>query len=428
MTFKKCLPAALLSCSVGVAVSATAATVDMGDAGKLELKADAFVKTYHLDKGEGTSGSEHGAQSRVRLTMNMINDAGWSINTRFSGFYDWAGDRRHTTGAGSNYTSGNNIDSLSLDLAYLEYRGIDSWLFRIGRQEATWGYGFLASDDRRDRIAIMKTKVLDTGWIRWLGVYDLRFADEHTERENPYGGEFTGDLNMYLLGAVGEYNSLKWGILGLYFDGEQATYPNLPNAYMINDSYIVSPYFLKTMDQFSFKGGANFIFSDANNDAPKYSWGNDSWSALFEGSYQATPKFQLQGQVATFADGGIVGRGWDSYSMLINNSPRNELNPVSGNDGFFGGFGNRGNYSNSAKDGLLYGLRANWNTTERLKLTFAVGQMDVDFNAHSKESTFYDIKALYQFNPTNTLEVRAGHADGDLDDTAVMTTLRVNFG
>ncbi len=424
MTFKKCLPALALSCSVGVAASATAATVDMGDVGKLELQADAFVKAYHLDNGEGSSGSTHGAQSRVRLTMNMINDADWSINTRLLGFYDWAGDRRHSGGAGSNYDDDANSDSLSLDLAYLEYKGIDSWLFRIGRQEANWGYGFNITDDRRDRVLAMKTVVLDSGWMGLLGIYDLRFAEEHSE--SPLTASSTGNLDMYTLAAIGNYSGLDWGVLWAYFDGEDATFPEVSNAYSIHHFHNISPYFAKTVGQASFKGAANFIFSDANDDSPEHFWGNDSWSAFVEGGYQITPEFQLQGQVAAFADGGLVGRGWDSYSMLINNSPRNDINPTS--TAFFGGLGNYFDYSFTAEEGLLYGLRANWDATEQLKLTFAVGRMDVDYNASSEESTFYDIKALYQFNPRNSVEVRAGHADSDIDDTAIMTTFTVNFG
>lgn len=424
MIFKKCLPAIALSCSVGVAASATAAMVDMGDVGKLEIKADAFVKGYHLDEGEGSSGSTHGAQSRVRLTMNMINDADWSINTRFLGFYDWAGDRRHSGGSGSNYSDDANSDSLSLDLAYLEYKGIDSWLFRIGRQEANWGHGFNITDDRRDRILAMKTKILDSGWIGLLGIYDLRFAKEHSE--NTLATFSEGNLDMYTLAAIGNYSGLDWGVLWAYFDGEKATFPQVPNPYFIHNFHNISPYFEKTMDQLSFKGAANLILSDANDDGPAYFWGNNSWSVFVEGGYQITPEFQLQAQVAGFGDGGLVGRGWDSYSMLINNSSRNDVNPVS--TGYFGGFGDYANNTISAEDGLLYGLRANWNATDQLQFTFAVGQMDMDFNGSSQESTFYDIKALYQFNPTNTLEVRAAHADNDLDDTAIMTSLRVNFG
>ncbi len=421
MTFKKCLPAVVLSCSVGLATSATAAMVDMGDVGKLELKADAFVKGYHLDKGEDTNGSEHGAQSRVRLTMNMTNEADWSINTRFLGYYDWAGDRRHSGGSGSNYSDDSNSDSLSLDLAYLEYKGIDSWLFRIGRQEANWGHGFNITDDRRDRILAMKTKVLDSGWIGLLGIYDLRFAKEHSE--NALAASSDGNLDMYTLAAIGNYSGLDWGVLWAYFDGEDAA---VPNPYFIHNFHNISPYFSKTMDQLSFKGAVNLILSDANDDNPDHFWGNNSWSVFVESGYQITPEFQLQGQVAAFGDGGLVGRGWDSYSMLINSSSRNDVNPVS--TGYFGGFGDYADYAISGEDGLLYGLRANWNATEQLQFTFAVGRMDIDYNAKSEESTFYDIKALYQFTPTNTLELRAGHADNDLDDTAVMTTLRINFG
>ena len=441
-----------LACSMGLmSTAAQAVMVDFADVGKLEFKADAFVKGYHLDNGIGNYNPankpvENGAQSRVRLTMNMYNDTGWAIKTRMLGFYDWSGDRRHSGGSGTDYASGENVDSLTLDEAYLEYSGIDSWLFRVGRQEANWGYGFNITDDRRDRLFAMKTFMLDTGYVGVLGIYDLRFDDDFSE--NSLTEVSKGDLGMYTIAAIGNYSGLDWGILWAYFDGESAPdYPNeVSNPYATDYFHNISPYFGKTFGNFSIKGAGNLILSDANKEAnipgsQPYFWGNDSWSAFLETGYQFTPKFQLQAQIAGIGDGGLVGRGWDSYSVLINSSPRNEINPV--RTEFFGGLGNYNpnGLGNGGKDGLLYGLRANLNLSEQLKLTFAVGRMDMDnYNADkaagtigtyfrdNTSGTFYDMKAVYEFSKGNSVEVRAGHADGDIDDTAVLTTLRVSFG
>ncbi|WP_227490307.1 DUF1302 domain-containing protein [Shewanella benthica] len=429
-----------LACSLGMMSSALyAATVELDDVGKIEFKADAYVKAYNVDNGEGnfnTGENVKGAQSRARFTLNLTNETGWSINTRMLGFYDWAGDRRHSGGAGSDYTSDENIDSLSLDLAYLQYKGDDGWLFRFGRQEASWGYGFNIMDDRRDRALAMKTIMTDGGYVGLIGLYDLRFSEDFSQ--NSLTTLSTGDLHMYALAAIGNQSGWDWGMLWAYFDGESA--PDFPsevsNPYFIDYFHNISPYLGKTIGDFSFKTSANINLSDANDEQANYFWGNDSWAAFLEAGYQITPEFQLQVQIAAIGDGGQVGRGWDSYSMLINSSPRNEINPT--RTEFFGGLGNFN--GNTGKDGTIYGLRANWNPSDELKFTFAMGRMELDlYNADKHDTlpdyyrdttygTFYDVKALYQFSPGNSIEVRAGHADEDIDDTAVMTTLRVSFG
>jgi hypothetical protein len=429
-----------LACSLGlVSMASHATSFEIDNVGKIDFKADAFVKGYNVDNGEGnfnTGENVNGAQSQTRFTLNLANETGWSINTRMLGFYDWAGDRRHSGGSGSDYISGDNVDSLSLDLAYLQYKGDDGWLFRVGRQEASWAYGFNIQDDRRDRILAMKTIMTDGGYVGLIALYDLRFSKDFSQ--NSATPLSTGDLDMYTIAAIGNQNGLDWGILWGYFDGESVSdFPNeIPNAYYIDNFHNISPYLGKTIGNFSFKGAANINLSDASDEQAIYFWGNNSWAAFLEAGYQITPEFQLQAQIASIADGGQVGRGWDSYSMLINNSPRNEINPT--RTEFFGGLGNFN--GNTGEDGTIYGLRANWNLSDELKFTFAVGRMELDlYNAdkndtlpeyyrESTNGTFYDVKALYQFSPNNTIELRAGHADEDIDDTAVMTTIRISFG
>lgn len=425
MKFNKVHTQVLAAIIAGAAsFSSMAHKVDIDDIGTLEFKADAFIKGYHLDNDSNSeaveSSQKKGAQSRVRLTANMYGQDGWAIKTRWLGYYDWKGDRRQNGGSGSDFESGDNVDSVSMDVAYLEYTGSDGWLFRAGRQEANWAYGFNISDDRRDRIMLMKTINTSGGYFALLGLYDLRFSQQNADTNNVYNG----DLSMYTIGGIGNHKGLDYGLLWAYFDGEGYGDGKGPNPYSIKSFHNISGYFGKTFDKFSTKGAFNVIQSSADDEINKYIWGNDSWSAFVETGYQLTDSWQVQGQAAMFADGGLVGRGWDSYSMLINNSPRNEENPVM--TGFFGGIGAQ---PAGQKDGNLFGLRANWTASEDLSFTVAAGQVDMDSNANtSTKSTFYDAKAVYQFSKSSSVELRAGHADGDLKDTAVMTTIRVNFG
>lgn len=411
-----------LACCIGLsAFGAQAHKADLGDSGTLEFKAAAFVKGYYLDDQSVSKSAtdSQGAQSRVRLTLNMANTDGWAINTRWLAAYDWAGDRRESGGAGTNVKSGDNVDSVSLDTGYLQYSGAESWLFRVGRQEANWAYNFNIIDDRRDRLLAMKSIPTSAGYVSLLGIYDLRFAEEQQATPDLY----TDNLNMYALAAIGKHNGLDWGMLWAYFDGASSEDGSYPNPYLIDNFHNISPYFSKQLGKFSVKGAANLILSDADDAQAKYIWGDDSWSAFIETGYQIKPRLQVQAQVAAISDGGLVGRGWDSYSMLINNSPRNEASPISTT--FFGGLGA---HPAGAEDGTIYGARANWQASKDWLVTVAAGQMDLDYNAGtSAETTFFDAKATYQFSKKTSVELRAGHADGDVDDTAVLTTLRVSF-
>ncbi len=68
------------------------------------------------------------------------------------------------------------------------------------------GLCFNITDDRRDRILAMKTMMLDSGYVGFLGIYDLRFAEDFSTA-SAGSKEFTGDLSMYSLAAIGNYKA-----------------------------------------------------------------------------------------------------------------------------------------------------------------------------------------------------------------------------
>ncbi len=424
MTLKyRLATAAICACSM----SANAATINMGDTGKLEVKADAFAKIYHNDGAGRNAFSfpyDKGAQSRFRLGLSLSNDSDWSLHTRLLGFYNWAGDRRQSTGAGSNYSSDLNSDSLSLDLAFIEYTGIDTWSIRVGRQAATWGYGFTIADDRRDRILARQITPLDKGFLGFMAIYDLRFSTDHYDASALHqntGNNYSDDLHGINVLMFGKYDGLDWGVNATYMNGADSVAKPITNPYGIEDFYLLAPYASKTFDKISLKGAANIMFSNSDDDGITNAWGNNSLAAFVEAGYQFTPEFQLQAQVGAFVDGGMVGRSWDSYSLLLNNNPRNNNNPAF--VGQFGGFGKI-----SYETGQLYAVRANWNSSEKLKFTFAAGQMNMEgWTGSEIETTFYDVKALYMFDANHSIELRAGHADGDVDATSFLTTVKVSF-
>ncbi|ROV57486.1 hypothetical protein EGH82_22855 [Vibrio ponticus] len=398
------------------------AIIELGDEAKLDWGIDAYVRAHAIDPSDAES--ENGYSSRFRLTTNFILQDGWSINTRWQGYYDWSGDRRHSGGAGTNYTDGSNADGLSIDLGFVQYAN-DGLVLRAGRQRADWAYGFNIENDRRDRMLAMQTYGYGEGNnISVLGIYDLRFAeDEHQSNFDVYE-----DVHMYALAAVGSHSQLDWGMLWAYFYGGSENIGDASQSipqqgYGIDYFHNISPFFSLSLNQLTFKGAANVILSDSTQKNGYHTtWGNDGYAGFLEISYQLTPSIALQAQGIGFIDGGLVGRGFDTYSGLINNSDRNNPSPISRQ--FFGGLGHENN------DGQIYAARINWQASDKWNLQLAGGQMTIDNELGSNknlEATFADIKAQYQWSKYTDFTLQTSWANDDIDDLAAMAQINIRY-
>lgn len=398
------------------------AVVELNEQAKLDWGVDAYVRAHAIDPSNAES--ENGYSSRFRLTTNLILEDGWSINTRWQGYYDWSGDRRHSGGAGTNYTDGSNADGLSIDLGFVQYAQ-DGLLLRAGRQRADWAYGFNIQNDRRDRLLVMQSYGYgEANNVSLIGIYDLRFAEDELDSSI----DVYDDVHMYALAAVGKHNALDWGMLWAYFDGGAQNIgdasQNIPQqGYGIDYFHNISPFFTLSFDKLALKGAANIILSDSTEKNGYHTtWGSDGYAGFLEASYQLTSNVQIQAQGTGFVDGGLVGRGFDTYSGLINNSDRNNPSPISRQ--FFGGLGHENN------DGHIYAARVNWQVNDKWQLQFAGGQMSIDNELGSQkdiEATFADIKAQYQWSKYTDFSLQTSWANDDIDDLAAMAQINIRY-
>lgn len=396
--------------------------VELNDDIKLDWGMDAYVRAHAIEPNDGSS--ENGYTSRFRVKANLMLNDGWSINTRLQAYYDWAGDRRHSGGAGNNFTDDANVDGLSVDLGFVQYAD-DGLLLRAGRQRADWAYGFNISNDRRDRLLAMQSYGYgESDSVSLLGIYDLRFA------ESEYESDFDvyKDVHMYALAAVGKHGVLDWGMLWAYFEGGDQNIGNpaidMPQAgYGIDYFHNISPYFTVQIDDFSLRGAANVILSDSTNQLGYHTtWGSDGFAGFVEANYQLTESLKIQAQGVGFVDGGLVGRGFDTYSGLINNNDRNDPSPISRQ--FFGGLGHEGN------DGSIYAARLDWQYSSDLNIKLAGGVMDIENNLGSQtdlQSTFVDLSTRYQWSEYTDFTVQMSWADEDIDDFAVMGQINIRY-
>ncbi|MDD1781282.1 hypothetical protein LRP49_08685 [Enterovibrio sp. ZSDZ35] len=402
--------------------SASSAVTDINQDVSIDWGMDAYLQAFSVTPDAGEN--QHGYTSRFKMTANLLLDDGWSINTRWQAYYDWSGDRRHSGGSGTNFTDGENADGLSLDLGYLQYAAND-WIFRAGRQRADWGYGFNIENDRRDRLLAMKSLSYgQSNSVSVLGIYDLRFAEK--ELDTTY--DVYDDVHMYALAAVGKHGIVDWGMLWAYFDGGANNIGDpsqgIPQqGYGIDYFHNVSPFLTVNLDALQLRSGVNIILSDSNETRGKYTtWGDDSLAGFIEASYSITPNVTVQAQGIGYVDGGLVGRGFDTYSGLINNSDRNDPSPIARQ--YFGGLGHEGN------DGQIYAARLDWQMDDALNIKVAAGHMSISNhlgNGQDTEAQFVDAKALYAWSKHTNIGMQVSWANEDIDDLAVMARINIRY-
>ncbi len=404
------------------AFTASASTIQLNDDIKLDWGMDAYVRSHVIDPSEGDT--THGFTSRFRLKTDLLLNDGWSIHTRMQAYYDWAGDRRHSGSPGTNYTSDDNVDGLSVDLGFVQYSN-DGFLLRAGRQRADWAYGFNINNDRRDRFLAMQSYGYgQDNNVSLIGIYDLRFAED--QHESDY--DIYDDVDMYALAAMGKHGILDWGMLWAYFHGDKDNAGNsslgIPQVgYGIDYFHNISPFFTLDLNPIELKGAVNVILSDSTEENGYHTtWGKDGIAGFLEVTYKLSSEIKLQAQAVSFADGGLIGRGFDTYSGLINNSDRNNPSPIYSQ--FFGGLGHEDN------DGEIYAARVDWQLSDDWNIKLAGGHMSIDnvLGSHNDiKSTFADVKTQYKWSKYTDFEVQVSWADQDIDAVAAMAVVNIKY-
>jgi hypothetical protein len=346
---KKQIMALAAAAAVSLPMAASAADVTWGG----EYSATGYVT-------ETTATTENAGfyqTLKVKPTFKLDNNI--SLVTSITLYEaNWLGDHRLAGGAGSN--AGDGSENISLDLGYLQMP-LAGGTLRVGRQEANWGHNLTITEDGRDRVLYMKR----IGGVTTLAVYDKR-------QEGAINDDGDQDGDMYAVGAIGMASGWMWGILADYWDGKApydyaGTTPALnPGGYVLEDLLGIHPFISGKAGPVGIKAAANYL--TGNGDGLGL-WSNDSLS-MFVRAEMEMGALKLEGQVLYVMDGGLVDTGFDTFSSMISNAPRNTRNVMN--------LRNMGGLGGDDDDQTLVAVRATFAMNDSLKLIGAFGSADAE--------------------------------------------------
>ena len=383
----------------------------------IHLGADYRIRGAIREKGTDPEKDDYAAyDQRLRIMADYIDDSGVALKTRVY-LYDnnWQGDRRSSGGAGSDISSGE--DNIALDYGFLEIP-YKTFNFRIGRQVANWAWNFVTDDDRRDRMLLSKSfKQTAVGNLTVLAMYDKRQEGATEVRRD--------DGDMVAIATVTQTGDWVWGLLLDYWHG-WADYvspdPDGKNGYVLDDLWSFSPTLQGTLFGVDISWAAHYMDGNGRGDgkleAGQGYWANKSFSTFLRLGYDLDfLKVEAQGYYNK--NGALVGTGWDTFSCVISNSPRNDPNPIVLSK--VGGLG----YDDD--DQWLVAGRLSGRFWKRFGWSVAAGYVDTRNddpdpvnggldNLYNLKEMFYDVQGSWDFLNTLQLVGKFGYITGDEED------------
>lgn len=369
---------------------------------KLNFSGDAYVRGYFLN---GTGPDHTQAFDHLfRLNVDAKPDEFLTIKTGLVlAAENWEGDTHAaiptgTAVGGTNEDTTGRGNAVHLDHAFIEYNK-EGWITGVGRQAVTSPGSFLTSDDRRDRVQVLK--VMKNYDLLAL-VYDKR--SEGTLNNN------RDDLNMYSVNYYGATTLFKYALQTGIWRAKTATAFSLDN-----------------IKQFTPQLNATILGVEANL---YYTilWGGTS---LYKNDHHAAALrltkdlevVKLDYQSVLTKRGGLIAGGFDSLSSVINNSPdHNQSNIKLRTIGFGLGV--------TKKDESLHMLKVSKALTSDLTLSLGAGLARVLTAAAGntiEKNTVLDATAKYTISKNLSVTGLYGKFFGDNKDHAGSVTLNTNF-
>ena len=328
-----------------VALAAAAAISPAAFAGDVSWGGDAnvegFIERQDTDATPGTETDNRGYTQRVRLKGTFKTDGNVSVNTRL--VLDesaWTGDDFAV-----NTYSNNSGDGVRVDYSYIQ-APIAGWTFRFGRQIANWANCFLTCDDRRDRILAMK---------RFGGTTLILLNDKRASTSNDETS-YTSEGDLYVAAAVGVVKGWQWGVLVGKWIGE-------PN-YILDEVFAISPFVKGKAGPVKLEGAINILGGGEDD----YAAFRDTVFSMYVKAGMEVGAINLEGQMVYVQEGNLVAPGFDTFSILLSNTPDNNqtntnvhsmggLGKMGLNNALYGVGGGYTEYS-EADDEILFGFRA----------------------------------------------------------------------
>ena len=375
---------------------------------KVNFSGDAYVRSYFVN-GFGQDKTNAFAQF-FRLNIDAKPDENLTLKTGvvLSG-ENWEGDNhKHVSNAGGTAINGTNDDGLGNgNITHLDHAVIDyskgSWITSVGRMAVSSPGNFLTSDDRRDRIQVVK---LFNNYHALALIYDKRNEGTLTNGRD--------DLDMYSVNYYGLTPHFKYALQsGWWYSKKFVSGTNLVN--------------LDNVKQFTPQLEGKILGIDYHL---YYTilWGG---SALYKKDHHAAAVRLTKDLDVVVADyegtftkrGGLIAGGFDTLSSIINNSPDHNQSQIKMRTIGFG-------LGVTKKDEYIHMVKFTKAFTQEFTASISGGRAHILTSAAGntiEKNTVLDATAKYTFSKNLNLAGAYGKFFGDNKDHAGSLTINANF-
>lgn len=368
---------------------------------KLNFSGDAYVRGYFL-KGTGPDHTQAFNQF-FRLNLDAKPDEFLTVKAGLVlAAESWQGDTHTaipTPGAtaigGTNEDGTGNGNVTHLDHAFIQYSK-EGWITSVGRHAVTSPGGFLTSDDRRDRIQLLKFH----GTGVWALVYDKRSEGSLANNRD--------DLNMYSLNYYGSAPLFKYALQTGYWKASNKS--SLDNIKQFTPQLNGQIFGIDYNLYYTILWGGSTLYK------------NDHHSAALRLT-KDLEVVKIDYQSIFTKRGGLIAGGFDTLSSVINNNPDHNQSSIKLRN-IGQGFGI------VKKDESVHMLKFSKSITTELSASLGAGWakiLSASAGTVIEKNTILDATAKYAFSKNLNLVGAYGKFFGDNKDHAGSLTLNANF-
>lgn len=382
---------------------------------KLNFSGDAYVRGY-FKNSTGPDGTQAFNQF-FRLNLDAKPDDNLTIKTGLVlSSETWEGDTHKPIYASSTNNSGTAVGGTNedgtgngavthLDHAVIEYKK-DGWITSVGRHAVTTPGSFLTSDDRRDRVQILKI-LKDYSVVAFA--YDKRGEGALNNSRD--------DLDMFSLNYYGMTENFKYAVQTGYWVSKKYNAATTGfNAVNLDNIKQVSPQIegkLLGMDY-------NFYYTILFGGKAFYKNDHHAFALKLAHDFEIV---KVEAQSIVTINGGLVAGGFDSLSSIINNSPDHNQSSIKLRTIGFGLGVTKQNES-------VHMVRVSKNITTNLSASLGAGYtriLTAVAGTNLEDNKIVDATAKYAFSNNLNLSAAYGKFFGDNKDAAGSLTINANF-
>ena len=377
---------------------------------KFLFTGDANVRAYF--KNRTSSGGTQAFNQFFRLNTQVKPDDNLTVKVGAVLASDnWEGDNHKSTSNSGTAIGGTNDDGFGngnithLDHAVIEYNK-NNWIMSAGRHAVSTPGSFLTSDDRRDRLMLLKIR---ENYDVFAMAYDKRAEGSLTDSKD--------DLDMITVNYYGNWTGLRYALQGGYWYSKKFNNTtSLLNSANLHNIKMFAPQIEGKLGSIDFNfyytilfGGKGAYYLDAHHAA----------ALKLAHDFEIV---KLEFQSTATLDGGFIANGFDTLSSVVNNSPDHNQSLIRLKS-IGSGLGAK------KADEYLNMLRASKALSNDLTASLGGGFGKI-YNTTGgvlESSTIYDATAKYTISPNLSVLASYGKFFGDFKDHAGSLSLKAVF-